>query len=99
MDSKKIMIFFGMLVIAVMISMYADLHMWKNYKSDKAKAFQRYVCGLGLGASISPEWGFLSYDMRIDPVDETSIWPVPGGYSYSPDNGFSIADFREIVVN
>ncbi len=58
-------------------------------------ALQEYLSGLGLGAVIRPEWGFLNYDARIDFWDETTLWPLPGGYSYSPDRGFSIIDIKE----
>lgn len=67
-------------------------------EKDPKIQLQRFLSGLGLGAVISPEWGFLNYDPRIDFVDETSQWPIPGGYSYSPERGFSVADMREPCV-
>jgi hypothetical protein len=51
------------------------------------RMFQRTVCGLGIGSALRPDWGFATYDSRVDAMDETSFWPVPGGYSYSPEKG------------
>jgi hypothetical protein len=52
-----------------------------------ARSFQRSVRGLGIGSALRPDWGFSTYDPRIDAGDETMLWPVPGGYSYSPEQG------------
>ncbi len=51
------------------------------------RAFQRTVCGLGIGSSLRADWGFANYDPRVDDADESGLWPVPGGYSYSPEQG------------
>lgn len=51
------------------------------------RTFQHTVCGLGIGSALRPDWGFATYDPRVDSADETSLWPVPGGYSYSPEKG------------
>lgn len=51
------------------------------------RMFQRTVCGLGIGSALRPDWGFAAYDPRVDAADETSMWPVPGGYGYSPVKG------------
>lgn len=51
------------------------------------RMFQRTVCGLGIGSALRPDWGFATYDPRVDAADETSLGPVPGGYSYSPEKG------------
>jgi hypothetical protein len=65
----------------------------------RARSFQQYVHGLGLGASVSPEWGFMSFDPRIDHADETCLWPIPGGYCYSPQRGVSVGEIKEFVMN
>ena len=74
-----------------------DRFLWKDSGAEKIKAFQQYVCGFGLGASVSPGWGFLSFDPRIDSVDETGLFPVPGGYRYSPDSGLSVSEIKEMT--
>ena len=58
-------------------------------KEEKSagRMFQRTVCGLGIGSALRPDWGFATYDPRVDSTDETRLWPVPGGYSYSPEKG------------
>jgi len=77
----------GALLIAA-LSIIAFEFSAREHDGKKAgRAFQRAVCGLGIGSSLRPDWGFASYDPRIDLPDETSLWPVPGGYSYSPERG------------
>lgn len=58
-----------------------------NEGRDAGRSFQRSVRGLGIGSALRPDWGFSTYDPRIDAEDETGLWPVPGGYSYSPERG------------
>lgn len=54
-------------------------------EQSAGRMFQRTVCGLGIGSALRPDWGFATYDPRVDSADETRLWPVPGGYSYSPE--------------
>lgn len=79
--------------------LWYDGHKGRRNGSDKTRSLQRYVHGFGLGASINPKWGFISFDPRIDAVDETALFPVPGSYSYSPDRGLSVVDIKEITLN
>lgn len=85
--------------IAVLLSVSAVLLAaevrYRRSENEAVRHFQGLVCGLGLGAAVSPDWGFLSYDPRIDPVDETNLWPVPAGYSYAPERGLSVSAFQE----
>lgn len=71
----------------------------RYYRDSETGQIQQFLGGLGLGSAIIPEWGFLNYDPRIDFVDETSLWPIPGGYSYSPERGFSITDMGEPIIS
>jgi hypothetical protein len=97
MKVNRLIITIAFLLVSSMLIILSEWHSWRNYESVKMKAFQGYVCGLGLGAAVNPAWGFISYDARIDSVDETQLWPIPGGYSYSPDRGLSVSDFRELT--
>lgn len=85
------------LLWAISVIIVASESLYKNAEM-KTRSFQRYVHGLGLGASVSPEWGFMSFDPRIDFADETSLWPIPGGYGYSPQRGVSVGDIRELTA-
>ncbi|MEW6738841.1 MAG: hypothetical protein AB1325_02905 [Nitrospirota bacterium] len=97
MKANKLIITIAFLLVSSLLIILSEWHLWRNYESVKMKAFQGYVCGLGLGAAVNPAWGFINYDARIDSVDETQLWPIPGGYSYSPDRGLSVSDFRELA--
>ncbi len=83
------------LLIAISLGILFSEHYLSGNNEAKIVAFQNYVGGLGIGASVSPEWGFINYDPRIDHVDETSLWPIPGGYSYSPERGMTVGDIEE----
>ena len=82
----------ALLVIAALTILLIDGRDRGN--GERARAFQRAVCGLGIGSALRPDWGFASYDPRIDADDETRLWPVPGGYDYSPDRGMMGDDAR-----
>jgi len=62
-------------------------------------AFQRMVGGVGMGAISTPLFNFINYDPRIQPVDDSVTWPVPGVYSYGPDRTASIFYFEEIPMD
>ena len=97
MKANKLIITIAFLLVSSLLVILSEWYSWRNYESVKMKAFQGYVCGLGLGAAVNPAWGFINYDARIDSVDETQLWPIPGGYSYSPDRGLSVSDFKELT--
>jgi hypothetical protein len=77
----------GALLVAVLTILAYEPSARERDGSNAGRAFQRAVGGLGIGSSLRPDWGFGSYDPRIDLADETSMWPVPGGYGYSPEWG------------
>jgi hypothetical protein len=61
--------------------------------------FQRMVGGVGMGAISTPIWNFINFDPRIQPIDDSTLWPIPGGYSYGPDRTATVSYFEEIPVN
>src|SRR5512134_352906 len=75
-----------LLIVALSITIF-DQPRKENRNREVGRTFQRSVCGLGIGSTLRPDWGFAGYDPRVDAVDETRLWPVPGGYSYSPERG------------
>ena len=52
-----------------------------------------------MGAISTPMWNFINFDPRIQPVDDSTLWPIPGGYSYGPDRTATVSYFEEIPVN
>ncbi len=62
--------------------------------AGKAAEFQERIGGVGLGAILVPAWNFSDYDPRLQPVAADSLYPVPGGYSYSPDRLAMVSRFR-----
>ncbi|MBI4687253.1 MAG: hypothetical protein HY756_05675 [Nitrospirae bacterium] len=94
MKTNRLIIVIILLLITSMWIIFSEQYLSGN-NNTKIRAFQNYTGGLGMGASVSPEWGFINYDPRIDHVDETSLWPIPGGYSYSPERGMTVGDIKE----
>lgn len=56
-------------------------------QDDANRRLQRAFRGFGLGAAIRGDWGFAGFDPRVDGERETDLWPIPGGYAYSPEEG------------
>lgn len=56
-------------------------------REDANRRLQQVFLGFGLGAAVRGDWGFAGFDPRIDGERETDLWPVPGGYCYSPEEG------------
>ena len=91
---------FLVVLIALTVSMIAwDQYAWKNVRSDQMVAFQRMVGGIGMGAISTPIWNFINFDPRIQPIDDSTLWPIPGGYSYGPDRTATVSYFEEIPTN
>lgn len=101
MDRKiQIYLFFltGLILLTVLGIAY-DRYSWKRVQADQMILFQRMVGGVGIGAISTPMWNFINFDPRIQPVDDSITWPIPGGYSYSPDRTATVSYFEEIPVN
>jgi len=88
----------GLIVLTVLGIAYDD-YSWKRIQTDQMVAFQRMVGGVGMGAISTPIWNFINFDPRIQPVDDSITWPIPGGYSYGPDRTATVSYFEEIPVN
>lgn len=93
------LLFLILLISLSLLAMAWDQYAWKNLRSDHMITFQRMVGGLGMGAIPSPIWNFINFDPRIQPVDDSILWPIPGGYSYSPDRTATVSYFEEMPVN
>lgn len=93
-----LIILIGLITLTIM-AMIWDYYSWKRVKTDQMVIFQRMVGGVGMGAISVPIWNFINFDPRIQPVDDSVIWPIPGGYSYGPDRTATVSYFEEIPVN
>ncbi len=59
--------------------------------------FQHKVGGLGMGSVIVPRWNFRDYDPRLQPVANDELYPLPGGYAYSPDRLSMVSSFAGLA--
>ncbi len=96
MNPKRVISLAVLLFLAAVSVVFIDSCTVNGTGTEKVRAFQRLACGLGIGASINPRWGFTVFDPRVETIDETSLFPVPGGYSYSPDRGLSVTAIKEV---
>jgi hypothetical protein len=99
---KKIRFYLLFLIVLIALTVLAilwDQYSWKRVRSDQMVVFQRMVGGVGMGAISVPIWNFINFDPRIQPVDDSITWPIPGGYSYGPDRTATVSYFEEIPVN
>jgi hypothetical protein len=100
--SRKIRFYFLILAVLIALTILTitlDQYSWKRVQSDQMVTFQSMVGGVGMGAISSPIWNFINFDPRIQSVDDSTLWPIPGGYSYSPDRTATVSYFEEIPVN
>jgi len=100
--SRKIrfyQLFLLILISLTVLAMLWDNYSWKKVETDQMVAFQRMVGGIGMGAISTPIWNFINFDPRIQPVDDSTLWPIPGGYSYGPDRTATVSYFEELPAN
>ena len=74
-----------------------DAHRWRSLSDKEMRWFQQRTGGLGMGAVAAPAWSVIDFDPRLQPVDESKLWPLPGGYAYSPASTSSVTHFREVL--
>lgn len=89
----------AILIVLAIAAIAYDMSVWKHVQAEKMVTFQRMVGGLGMGAISTPLYNFINYDPRIQPVDDSITWPVPGVYSYGPDRTATVSYFEEIPRN
>lgn len=83
----------GLLALALLI-------IWQDSRADSNAQrlgmfhFQRDVGGVGLGAVLVPAWNFRDYDPRLQQVAADTVYPLPGGYSYSPERLLMVTSFE-----
>jgi hypothetical protein len=81
----------GLLLVVVCVIRY-DSRALPDTGSDLLR-FQQMVGGVGLGAVIVPAWNFSDFDPRLQPEAMDTLYPLPGGYGYSPDRLAMVSAF------
>lgn len=100
--NKKIrfyLTFLCTLIILTIVAIGLDMYVWRHIQAEKMVVFQKTVGGIGMGAISTPLFNFINYDPRIQPVDDSITWPIPGVYSYGPDRTATVSYFEEIPRN
>jgi len=99
---RKIRFYLFFLIVLIALTVFTitlDQYSWKNIQAKQMIGFQKMVGGVGMGAISTPIWNFINFDPRIQPIDDSTLWPIPGGYSYGPDRTATVSYFEEIPVN
>ncbi len=86
-------------VIAAMGGLVALFFLLANTDSgkqlfQKRVAFQQAIGGVGLGSTLVPAWNFSDFDPRLQKSPADRVFPVPSGYSYSPDRLSMVSSFN-----
>ncbi len=82
------------LVVTVVIVLYLESDNKQTAEQATRKSFQTALGGMGMGATTVPAWNFGDYDPRIQPGAYDRLYPIPGGYSFSPDRLTMVSSFR-----
>ena len=66
---------------------------------SEARQFATMTGGLGMGASAAIYWDFATFDPRLEPDCTCSLWPVPGGFLFSPEHRLTVWDPPEVFLH
>ena len=97
--AKAVLMIIGALVLTTATAIGLDAYQWSQRNTEPIRIFQRATGGLGMGAISTPMWQFINYDVRIQSVDDSITWPIPGGYSFGPDRTGTVTYFEEVPEN
>jgi len=84
-----------LLVSTVLVFLYQDSVNKSMTQQSNSEKFQKALGGMGMGATTVPAWNFSDFDPRLQPGGYDRSYPIPGGYSYSPDRLTMISSFKE----
>jgi len=82
------------LVATVVIVLSLENGNKQTAKQAARQSFQTALGGVGMGATTVPAWNFGDYDPRLQPGAYDRLYPIPGGYSYSPDRLTMVSSFQ-----
>jgi len=79
------------LVVLAALALAVNAYTWFEREASLAGRadvieFERLTGGLGMGASAVPYWDLSGFDPRLEPDCTCTLWPVPGGYLFSPEH-------------
>ena len=77
---------------ALLVYTLLEPHLAGPARAEDGVAFQRLTGGFGMGAVAAIYWDFATFDPRLATSCNCSLWPLPGGYLYSPEHRGSIWD-------
>jgi len=97
--AKAPLLLCAILLVLSLSVLALDARRWRSLSDEEMRWFQQRVGGLGMGAVAAPVWSVIDFDPRLQPVDESKLWPLPGGYAYSPASTSSVTHFREVLQN
>jgi hypothetical protein len=83
------------LVAVVLVVLYQDNITRNTLQQDDSFSFQDAIGGVGMGAITVPSWNFSDFDPRLQTDGYDRIYPIPGGYSYSPDRLTMVSSFKD----
>lgn len=95
--AKAPLLLCAILLVLSLTVLALDAHRWRSLSDKEMRWFQQRAGGLGMGAVAAPVWSVIDFDPRLQPVDESKVWPLPGSYSYSPASTSSVTHFREVL--
>ena len=83
-------------ILCALLFLFDGRHEESRSDAIEMRMFQRTVGGLGMGAAATPAWNLLYYDPRLQSIDDSNLWPIPGSYPYSPSGVSSAITLREL---
>ena len=87
------LVLFLLLIVITILSQESGDRSTKKHSARED--FQSSVGGMGMGAVTVPAWNFGDFDPRLQPGGYDRVYPIPGGYSYSPDRLSMVSQFGE----
>jgi hypothetical protein len=83
------------LAAIILIVLYQDNSNRSAVLENGSESLQTALGGMGMGAVCFPAWNFGDFDPRLQPSGYDQMFPIPGGYSYSPDRLTMISSFSD----
>jgi len=91
----RTVLFLAMILCLATGFMLLNACYWMDQSDGRMRSFQKAVGGVGMGADSTPAWNLIHYDPRLQSVDDSNLWPTPGGYPFSPSAVSIVIVFRE----
>ncbi len=83
------------LAAIILVVLYLENGNRSMIQQDDSQVFQTALGGMGMGATTVPAWNFSDFDPRLQPDGYDRTYPIPGGYSYSPDRLTMVSSFKD----